>query len=156
MTGIYTFIHTVTDSAGKTGAATATVRVNSAPVLNPVPDQNVLAGSTVNFTVSATDPDNDTVIFSAESLPHESATLNSTTGAFSWPNAVAGDYSLAYRASDRDGAFSSGTVKITVAAPASSGGGGSIDSGSLVGLAFLAGLLRLRRAYKTSRQPVKP
>lgn len=154
VTGIYTFAHTVTDSAGNTSTATAAVRVNSAPILAPVPDQSVMAGSTVSFTLSATDPDNDEVTFSAEPFPHESAVLNPATGIFSWPNAPAGDYSLAYRASDAYGAFASGTVKITVAAPAQSGGGGSIDSGSLVGLALLAVLLRVRRAFKICRPPV--
>jgi serine protease len=145
--GTYTFRHTVTDSMGKTGTATATVRVNSAPILAPVSDQAVAAGSSVSFTVSATDPDNDRVVFNAETLPHETATLNPTTGAFSWPNTVAGTYSLVYRASDPYGGSATGAVKITVAAPAKSGGGG-IDGDSLAGLALLAGLLRIRRLHK--------
>jgi hypothetical protein len=144
MTGTYTFRHTVTDDTGKTGSATATVRVNSAPLLTPVADQTVAAGATVSFTVGATDPDGDAVVFVAESLPHESATLDSTTGVFSWPNAVAGTYSLAYRANDRDTASATGTVKITVA-PAKSGGGGSVSGASLAGLMLLAALSRMRR-----------
>lgn len=148
MTGIYTFRHTVTDDQGKTGTATATVRVNSPPNLTPVSDQSVAAGSTVSFTVGANDPDSDAVLFSADSLPHESATLDPATGAFSWANAVPGTYFLAYRASDRDGASAPGTVKITVAA---SGGGGSIDGGALAGVALLAGFLRLRRLRNAIR-----
>jgi serine protease len=155
VTGIYTFRHTVTDNAGKTGTATATVRVNSAPTLTAVPDQNVTEGSTVSFTVAATDFDGDAVAFSAESLPHENATFNPATGAFSWSNAVAGTYSLTYRASDPDGAAATGTVKITVAAPARSGGGGSADRGSLIGLALLAVFLRIRRSSKQTDRFIK-
>jgi serine protease len=150
MSGTYTFKHTVTDDAGKTGTATATVRVNAPPVLGPVPDQTVTAGNTVTFTVTATDPDGDAIFFSAESLPHESATLNATTGAFSWPNAIAGTYSLVFRASDRDGASAAGTVNLTVTASAKSGGG-SIDGGYLAVMALLAAFLRMRRSHKTIR-----
>jgi hypothetical protein len=150
MNGTYTFRHTVTDNEGKTGTATATVRVNSPPILTPVPDQTAIAGTTVTFTVTATDPEGDAIIFSAESLPHESATLNATTGVFNWPNALAGTYSLRYRASDRDSAYASGTVNITVAAP-QSGGGGSFDGGYLAGLALLAVLARIRRSPKAAR-----
>lgn len=148
VTGIYTFTLTVTDSAAKTTTATATVRVNSVPALTPVPDQAVVAGSAANFIVGASDPDGDAVTFSAVSLPHEKATLNQATGTFSWPDTVAGTYSLVYRASDRDGASSTGSVKITVTAPPSSGGGGSLDGPSLIGLTLLAALLRLRRSHK--------
>ncbi len=147
MTGIFTFRHTVTDDQGKTGTATATVRVNSPPNLTPVSDQTVAAGSTVGFTVGATDPDSDAVVFSTDSLPHASATLNPATGAFSWPDATAGTYSLVYRASDRDGASAAGTVNITVSSP---GGGGSVDLSYLAGLALLAVALRLRRLRKAA------
>ena len=158
-TGIYTFKFTATDSKGMSGAVTATVRVNSAPVLTPVPDQAVSAGSPLNFVVGATDPDGDPVYFSAVSLPHPNASLNPVTGAFNWNDTVAGTYSLVYSVSDRDGASSTGSVKITVdglastinvTAPAS-GGGGSIDGGSLIGLALFAVLLRLRRSNKAIR-----
>ncbi|MDB5761193.1 MAG: hypothetical protein JWQ21_188 [Herminiimonas sp.] len=153
VSGIYSFKLTVTDSNGKIGAATATVRVNAAPVLSAVADQTVIAGQALNFTVGATDPEGDAVTYSADSLP-ASATLNQTTGAFNWPSAApAGSYVLTYHASDTGGVNSAtGTVRITVTAPVSSGGGGgSLDGESLLGLALLATCMRMRRAFKIRR-----
>lgn len=151
--GIYAFAHTVTDNAGMTGVATATVRVNAPPVLTAIPDQTVIAGAALNFNIQATDPEGGTITFSTQSLPSEIATLDQTTGAFSWPSAApVGTYSMIYRATDGDGLSAEGTVNITVAAPASSGGGGGgLDGELLIGLALLAACLRLRRAYTAIR-----
>jgi serine protease len=149
MTGTYSFKHTVTDSAGKTSTATATVRVNSAPVLIAVADQTVMAGDTLSFKVGATDADGDTPAFRMEQLPSGGATLDPATGVFSWPNAApAGTYTMTYYAGD---GFDStqGNVTITVVARPSSGGG-SLDDKSLLALALLAACMRMRRAFKTS------
>jgi serine protease len=98
--GVYTFMLTVTDDAGLTGiASTAALTVNSPPVLNAVPALTVTTGAALNFIVTASDVDGDTLIFHAISLP-AGATL-SATGNFSWPNATpAGSYTLVYYASD--------------------------------------------------------
>lgn len=149
MTGTYSFKHTVTDSAGKIGTATATVRVNSAPVLIAVADQAVMAGETLSFTVGATDADGDTPVFRMEPLPSGDATLDPATGVFNWPNAApSGTYTLTYYASD---SFDStqGNVTITVVARPSSGGG-SLDDKSLFALALLAACMRMHRAFKRS------
>jgi serine protease len=152
--GIYTFTHTVTDDAGMTGVATATVRVNAPPVLAAIPDQSVIAGAALSFNIQASDPEGGTVTFGTESLPSEIATLDRTTGAFSWPSATpAGTYAMTYSATDEDGVSTQGTVNITVTAAASSGGGGggggggSLDGELLIGLALLAAGLRIRRTY---------
>lgn len=133
-TGTYSFQLTATDTGGLTGTATATVRVNSPPVLTAVTSQTVTEGNALNFVVGATDADGDIPIFVPVSLP-PGASL-SATGAFSWPAATpAGNYTLTYFAQDKDGANSpTGTVNITVQAsssgppippgPVSSGGGG--------------------------------
>ena len=127
-TGTCSFMLTATDTTNRTGTATATVRVNSPPVLNAVVAQTVTVGNALSFTVGATDVDGDTPIFHSISLP-AGATL-SAQGAFSWPSATpAGSYTMTYYASDPDAANSAqGTVKITVAAApgstGSSGGGG--------------------------------
>ena len=153
-TGIYSFMLTATDGSGQTGTATATIRVNSPPVLNAVPTQTVTAGQALNFAVTASDVDGDTPIFHPVSLP-AGATL-SATGNFSWPDATpAGSHSMTYYASDNDANSSQGTVNITVdAAPvvSSGGGGGSLDTETLAVLALLAAGLRLGRRYANQQK----
>ena len=128
--GTCSFMLTATDTANRTGTATATVRVNSAPVLTAVAAQSVAEGNALNFTVGATDVDGDIPIFHSVSLP-PGATL-SAFGEFNWPSAApAGNYTMTYYASDADANSAQGTVDITVAASpppsstsSSSGGGG--------------------------------
>lgn len=148
--GSYLFRLTVTDSAGQTGFVnSSTVRVNTLPVLAAIPTQTVTVGAPLTFAVTATDADGDPIIFHSVTLP-AGATL-SAAGVFSWPSATpVGATTMTYYSSDNDGNSATGTVNITVApapAPATSsgGGGGSLDGESLIGLAFLAAWLRLRR-----------
>jgi serine protease len=130
-TGTFSFQLSATDNAGLTGTATATVRVNSAPVLTAVEAQTVPEGSALAFTVGATDVDGGTPIFHSISLP-TGATL-SAQGAFSWASATpTGSYTMTYYASDADGAKSAiGAVTITVteALPSGTGGGGGGGGG---------------------------
>jgi serine protease len=124
-TGTYSFMLTATDTTLRTGRATATVRVNSPPVLTAVAAQTVNVGNALTFTVGATDVDGNTPIFHSVSLP-AGATL-SAQGAFSWPSATpAGSYAMTYYASDADANSPQGTVNITVVDPSvsTSGGGG--------------------------------
>jgi hypothetical protein len=96
--------------------------------LNPIKDQSVTVGQTLQFTVSATDATGNTPTFSALSLP-AGATL-SATGQFTWPNAKpAGNYTLVYYASDNNYQSDQGTINIQVTAQNSGGGsgGGSFD-----------------------------
>jgi serine protease len=132
-TGTYSFQLTATDTGGLTGTATATVRVNSPPVLTGVADQTVTEGNTLSFVVGATDVDGDAPIFVSVSLP-PGATLSST-GTFSWPNATpVGSSILTYFSRDNNANSAQGMVNISVvqsgpAVPATpieptSGGGG--------------------------------
>jgi len=125
-TGTYSFKLTATDTTLRTGTATATVRVNSPPVLTAVAAKTVMVGDALNFTLGATDVDGDTPIFHSISLP-AGATL-SAKGEFSWPSTnPAGSYTMTYYASDADANSAQSTLNITVAAPpapGSSGGGG--------------------------------
>jgi serine protease len=115
VTGTYSFKLTATDSSGLIGTATATVRVNSPPVLTGVTDQTITVGNTLSFVVGATDVDGDAPIFVSVSLP-TGATLSST-GTFSWPNATpGGNYTLTYFARDNDANSPQGTVNISVTA----------------------------------------
>ncbi|HEY40913.1 MAG TPA: hypothetical protein G4O18_03535 [Dehalococcoidia bacterium] len=56
---------------------------NSAPVLNAIGNKSVSMGQTLQFIVSATDVDGDTLTYSASNLP-PGASFNSQTRIFSW------------------------------------------------------------------------
>ncbi len=56
---------------------------NRAPALGAIGDKSVDEGSTLSFTLSATDPDLDVLGFSASNLP-PGASFDGATGAFSW------------------------------------------------------------------------
>lgn len=57
---------------------------NSPPVLDPLANQTVLAGSTLTFLASATDPDGDPLTFSLTANAPAGATINPSTGEFTW------------------------------------------------------------------------
>ncbi|RJS69200.1 hypothetical protein CW714_08935, partial [Methanophagales archaeon] len=78
-----------------------TLIVNDPPVLMPIGDKTVYEGSLLEFTVSAYDPDNDTLSFTASNLP-EGADFNSTTRTFSWtPDYFqAGSYKVHFEVTD--------------------------------------------------------
>ncbi len=156
-TGTYSFKLAVTDSAGRSSSAIATVRVNSPPVLGAVAQQTGTPGSAISFNVTATDADGDPIRFHSVSVP--SGATFSATGAFDWPSAgPAGTYTLTYYASDNDANGATGSVTIQVGAAAGSigssaaseggGGGGSLNVPSLFGLALLAAFLRVRRSLQ--------
>jgi VCBS repeat-containing protein len=56
---------------------------NQAPVLNFIGNRTVNEGALLSFTISATDPDGDTLTYSASNLP-SGATFTPSTRAFSW------------------------------------------------------------------------
>jgi hypothetical protein len=102
----YTITFTVSDgSATDSETIEITVgEVNRPPVLAAINDREVDEGSTLSFTLSATDPDEpaQTLSFSAAGLP-EGATLNPETGAFSWtPTEAQGPdkYTITFTVSD--------------------------------------------------------
>jgi len=81
---------------GNVGVATAeqpaSSTLNRAPVLNPVGNKTVAVGQSLDFTVSASDPENDAVSLSAQNLP-PGATFNNTTGQFHWQPSSVGTFS---------------------------------------------------------------
>ena len=126
----YSFEVKATDGAAKTALNQVSVTTNTAPVLSPIAAQSVIQGSNLSFTVSATDAEKNPLVFSTSGLP-AGASLNATTGVFTWNNASpAGNYAVTITPSD--GTFSglAQTVSIAVtgsaagAQPAASGGGG--------------------------------
>lgn len=74
---------------------------NVAPVLASIGPQAVAEGSNLAFTLSATDADGDSLTYSATNLPND-ASVNSTSGAFSWTpgSGQAGSYDVTFAVSD--------------------------------------------------------
>ncbi len=85
------------------------------PVLATVGDKTIAEGALLAFSLSASDPDGDTLTFSATDLP-EGATLDSVTGAFSWTPTFeqAGSYTFTFKVSDPGDLSASETVSIAV------------------------------------------
>lgn len=100
------------------------VIANSPPVLNYIGPQSVLAGSTLTFSISGSDPDNDPLTYSATNLP-SGATFSGQT--FSWSYAYMGTYYATFVITDSNGATDSETVTITVS---SNGGRGCFLAGT--------------------------
>lgn len=98
------FTYTVID--GKGGSATGLVTVsviqsNRPPVLLDPGDQSVAEGQLLSFALSASDPDGDTLTYTATGLP-TGAALDPTAGVFAWTPAAgqAGTYPVTFTASD--------------------------------------------------------
>jgi hypothetical protein len=121
--GTYSVTYKVTDSktpspGTKSITNTITVVDVTTPVLvPPIGNKSVNEGETLQFTVSATDSDGDTLTYSFLATPSlPGATINSSTGAFIWTpgDDKAGSYSVTYKATDTGNKSASETITITV------------------------------------------
>ncbi len=114
--GSYTVTFTASDSVLSASApVTITVSgVNRAPVLSPIGSKAVAEAVPLQFSLSGSDPDSDSLSYSATGIP-TGASLDSSTGAFTWtPNLTqANTYSVVFSVSDGS-ASASETVQITV------------------------------------------
>jgi len=112
--GSYPVTFTVSDGAfSDSETITITVNnVNHAPVFDAVSDQVVDEGETLEFTLTATDPDGDELTIEADSLPGGAA-FNGAT--FSWvtDSEMAGEYDVGFTVSDGD-LTNEVTVHITI------------------------------------------
>jgi hypothetical protein len=74
-----------------------TVKVNRAPELDSIGDKSVNRGQTLTFTITATDPDGDSLTYSASNMP-SGANFDPSSRTFSWtPNhEQAGTYPNVY------------------------------------------------------------
>ena len=149
-TGVYQFEIAVRDSSGSTSNATASVRVNSAPVIQVAQPRQVVAGGSLSIKLQAVDADGDKPVFHATALP-DGAKL-SAAGVFSWPNASPiGIYTISVLASDQD--VVSTPLNLTVeilqsrqtSPNATKGGGGAMDLEWLFALFGLFFVSRYRR-----------
>ncbi|MCQ1535233.1 DNRLRE domain-containing protein [Methanosarcina sp. KYL-1] len=81
--------------------SSGTIPANNAPVMDSITSQTVEEGSTLTFTVKATDADGDSLTYSASNLP-VGANLNSESGSFTWTptEGQAGTYKVTFTTSD--------------------------------------------------------
>ncbi|WP_135609692.1 PKD domain-containing protein [Methanococcoides sp. AM1] len=114
--GIYTATLTVTDDKGASASDTLTVTVNNvAPVVDAGPDQTANAGNEVRFSGNFDDPGIlDTHIISWDFGDSEIAE-SALTPAHTY--ADKGVYNVILTITDNDGASTSDTATVTVAAP---------------------------------------
>ena len=116
--GSYTVTFSVDDGLGGTDSEAVVITVanmNRAPVLGAVGNKAVNENAALSFTLSATDADSDTLVYSATGLP-VGATLDSATGSFAWTPTYAqsGNYSVTFSVSDGNGGTDSETIGIAV------------------------------------------
>lgn len=93
--------------------------VNRAPVLATIGNKSVTENATLQFTISATDPDSDPLIYSASNLP-DGATFNGTTRHFLWipTDNQSGVYTLVHFVATDNGTLSDyENIRITVNGP---------------------------------------
>ena len=100
-----TLIGWVSDEPVQTG--------NDPPVLDGIGDRSVDLGDSLTFTVTAADPDGDTMTFSATGLP-AGADFDAAAATFSWTPDTAGTYpGVTFQVSDGE-LTDSETITITV------------------------------------------
>ncbi|GEM_PF-2471905 len=121
----FTVNFTATDSHGASVTRSMQIAVtprppdNRPPVINVPGPQTVEAGKTLNFIVTATDPDGDAVTLSATGIPLN-ASFNPASGQFSFtPSASQANqtFTVTFTATDSRGASVSGSVQLVVTPP---------------------------------------
>ncbi|WP_161597210.1 N,N-dimethylformamidase beta subunit family domain-containing protein, partial [Dyadobacter flavalbus] len=124
--GTFSFTVTVTDNGSPSLSDSETITVtvntpaNSAPVLATIGNKTVTLGQTLTFTATATDPDaGQTRTFSLTNAP-SGATINATSGAFSWKPTATGTFSFTVKVADNGSPSlsDSETITVTVNSPA--------------------------------------
>jgi len=119
--GTYYFVATAYKSggleSGYSNEVSTTSTVNRPPVLNPIGSRTIDEAQTLTFALTATDPDGDSLSYSASNLP-TGASFNPTTRTFSWTPGygATGNYSVQFTVTDNGTppASDSETVTITV------------------------------------------
>jgi len=84
--GIYNNVHFEVSDGIAIDSENITITVNNvnrSPILNAIGNKSVNEGQTLSFTVSGSDPDGDSLTYSASNLP-QGASFNAGTRTFSW------------------------------------------------------------------------
>ncbi|PYM17815.1 MAG: hypothetical protein DMD78_29125 [Candidatus Rokuibacteriota bacterium] len=114
-----TFELTVSDghASASDSVTIVVIPANRPPVLDPIGNKTVQIGTTLTFTVSGSDPDGDTLTFSAAPLP-PNASFDPGTRTFAFtPDAIqVGSVDVTFTASDGRGGTASETITIAVTA----------------------------------------
>ncbi len=103
--GTDSFTFKARDGVGDSNTATVTITVgavNDKPIVNVPGAQNVTTGALLTFTITATDADaGQTIIFAATGLP-AGASLNPTSGVFTWTptSTQSGTFTVSFTATD--------------------------------------------------------
>ncbi|RLF80651.1 hypothetical protein DRN32_02610, partial [Thermococci archaeon] len=116
--GQYTVVLTIKDSKGASATAQTLVsisRMNHAPVFSPIGPQEINEGSQLSFEVNAHDEDGDPLVYSVTNVP-TGAYFDSPSHTFRWTPGFdqAGEYLIAFTATDQDGYSDAINIKITV------------------------------------------
>lgn len=106
-------------SVGCLSSAPATVKITitpvaDTPVLAPIGNKTVVKNTTLTFTASATDADkNETITYSLIGAP-AGATIDATTGVFTWTPTAKGSFTFKVRATDNSSLALYDEERITV------------------------------------------
>jgi hypothetical protein len=88
--------------------------VADTPVLAPIGNKTVVRNTALNFTATATDADNGQVLtYSLIGAP-AGASINSSTGAFTWTPTTTGNFTFKIRVTDNTGLFDEEQITVTV------------------------------------------
>lgn len=89
--------------------------INRAPELLSPGSQQVQENHILNFTIAASDPDNDTITLSAIGLP-SGASFNAVTGSFSWTPTLtqSGIYTVTLTATDNGTPVEASTIAVVI------------------------------------------
>jgi len=106
--GTYTIAFTAVDNGTPQQNASKSITIivtgtNHPPVLEPIRNKQAAVRMKLEFKMNATDPDGDTLTYSATGLPLSmGAAFNTSTGEFSWAttNPDAGNYPVHFEVSD--------------------------------------------------------
>ena len=123
----FTVTLTADDGNGGTDTDDVTIKVsngNPVPTLASIGDKTIAEGQLLQIQLSANDPENDTLTFSAAGKPMQlGATINANTGLFEWtPSAdvvneqvaVGQSFTITFAVDDGRGGSDSETITITV------------------------------------------